>query len=291
MKKFVEAAAMPLIRYASRSYVAGENAASAARLAETASQHGFSSTLCYWNDGREAPDLVARRYHEAIDTIDKAQLDSYLALKIPALWDNFDLAAEIVAHARACRVTVVLDSHAPEQADANFAFIEKVGPDGMGCAIPGRWQRSAADAERAIALGIQVRVVKGQWVDPQQPDIDLRAGYLALIDQLAGRATHVGVATHDGWLARQAFDRLRAAQTSCEQELVYPDPTNNAVDVAVDADIPSRLYIPFGTAWLPYSVSRAARKPEVLLWLVKDLFTSNRFQMPTRRSSSDGRAQ
>jgi proline dehydrogenase len=93
---------------------------------------------------------------------------------------------------------------ATAQSDLTFELLARLEPTGLGCAIPGRWRRSLEDAEHAIELGVRVRVVKGQWPDPQQPDIDLRDGFLAVIDALAGRAASVGIATHDLPLAREA---------------------------------------------------------------------------------------
>ncbi len=283
MRSIVEAVANPVIRFASRSYVSGETLEDAVRLAQTARQQGYSCTLCYWNDGKEAPVAVAAKYRATVDAIAQAGLDGWVAVKTPALQDSVPLAAGVVAHARAAGVRVMFDSHSPSQADDVWRVIDAVGPENVGCAIPGRWLRSAADADRACAAGLQIRVVKGQWADPAAPDIDLRDGYRAIIARVAGRAARVSVATHDAGLADESIAALQAAGTPCIQEVVYPDPLSKAVAVAEARGVESRLYIPYGTAWLPYSVSRAFRKPEVVGWFLRDLLTDNRFKMPARR--------
>lgn len=280
MRKLIVKAAMPIIRHATRSYITGPHLDDAIALANSAGQSGYGATICYWNDGTEEPRKVADNYLRILDRMQAERLDGYLALKVPALWDDADLASEVIAYARPRGVRVMLDSHAPEQADAVFAVLEKVGPEGVGCAIPGRWRRSLEDVERAIALGVSVRVVKGQWPDPDEPNMDLREGYLRIIDRLAGRAVHVGVATHDPILAEDAFTRLKAGGTSCEQELVFPLPMTKALEVAQAAGIPTRLYVPYGSAWLPYSISRAMQNPSVIVYFLKDLLTNNRFRLP-----------
>jgi proline dehydrogenase len=278
----MESLAMPVIRHAARSYISGETASDAGRLARDAGQHGFACTLCYWNDGKENPETVAAQYRLAVDTILSGGLDGTLALKLPALWDRVDLAASVVSYARDRGVRALFDSHAPGQSDAIFRAIDICGPSGVGLAIPGRWTRSTADAERALALGLDVRIVKGQWADDPDTGIDVKQGYLRIVAQLAGRAPHVGVATHDAALSLAALRLLIAKSTPCEQELIYPDPTSRAIAVAAQLGVPSRLYIPFGSAWLPYSIRRASSKPQVLLWLLRDIFTSRRFKMPSR---------
>lgn len=271
--------AMPVLRFATRSYIAGSEVDDALHFARAAAEHGFASTICYWNDGKEEPRTVADRYLASLDAIARSALDAHLSLKIPALWDRGDLVRDVIQRARSLGVTVVFDSHAPEQSDLTFEIAEELGSVGLGVAIPGRWTRSRDDVERAVQLGLQVRVVKGQWPDPVA-DIDLRQGYLDTIDRLAGRAVHVGVATHDASLAREATRRLRERGTPCTQELLFALPIDPAASEARASGIPLRLYIPYGAAWLPYSVSRAFENPRVFYWLARDLVSSRRLKLP-----------
>ncbi|MFC1661444.1 hypothetical protein ACFL3S_08355 [Gemmatimonadota bacterium] len=157
--------------------------------------------------------------------------------------------------------------------------MEQLGPEGLGCAIPGRWRRSLQDVERALDLGVRVRVVKGQWADPDEPDMDQREGFLDIIDRLAGRCRKVGVATHDPPLAREAFRRLKTAGTPCEHELLFGLPIEPAYREGLDLGVPARLCIPYGEAWFPYSVSRALEKPTVFWWLLRDLLRGSFFHI------------
>ena len=169
---------------------------------------------------------------------------------------------------------VRFDSLAPEAADATFALLATVRPghDDLGVTIPGRWLRSASDADRAVALNVAVRVVKGQWRDPAAPSIDPGTGFLEVVDRIAGRAARVGVATHDAPLARTALGRLRAAGTPCELELLLGLPFGPALREALDSGVTVRVYVPYGRASLPYSVSRSASKPRALYRVIRDLF-------------------
>lgn len=282
MRSLIEPIVVPLVKFAARSYVAGSQIEDAVVLAKAAQQRGFSCTLCYWNASKEDPAIVLDYYTALLDGMREAQLDSYLAVKIPALWNRYDDIARIVERARSQGTRVVFDAHAPEQATTTFKILKQIGGDGVGCAIPGRWRRSLEDVERAIELGISVRVVKGQWPDPEEPNMDLREGYLRIIDGLAGRASHVGIATHDHLLLREAIHRLRSTGTYCEQELVYPLPVEKARAEALQAGLTSRLYIPFGTSWVPYSISRALKNPIIFYWLLRDLVLNRHFTLPRR---------
>lgn len=279
MRRLIEPVVMPVLRYATRSYVPGPHLSDAMALAKAAVDADFDVTIGYWNDGKEDPRRVADLYLESLDALKEAGIDGYLAVKIPSLLDGIDLAGEIVERARSYGVRVIFDSHAPAQTDTTFKALESFGAEGVGCAIPGRWRRSADDVARAIELGASIRIVKGQWPDPDDPRADMREGFLRIVDLAAG-ARHVGVATHDPVVSAEAIRRLQAAGVSCEQEFVYPLPVEKALKQARAANLRSRLYIPFGSAWLPYSISRALQNPSVVFRLIRDLFTDKRFRLP-----------
>lgn len=279
VQQLVKAVAMPVLGHAARRYVAGTALADAAALAQRAADSGLRSTLCYWNDGSEDPAIVASEYMGIVRHIGRSDLDGALALKVPAVWDQQDKIDPIVAEARARGVPVILDSHAPDQADANLQVIERLGGSGLGLAIPGRWRRSLADADRAIAAGARIRVVKGEWADPDWPDADLGEAYLRLISHIAGRARFVGIATHDAALSAQAMQILADAGTPFEQEFVFPLPIASARREGHRFGAAARLYIPFGEAWLPYSMKRAFRNPKTFYWLTRDLIVGKRFEL------------
>ncbi|MBY0421094.1 MAG: hypothetical protein K2Q06_02240, partial [Parvularculaceae bacterium] len=286
LRELLEPTLLPLLRFATRSYIPGPKVENAIALADAAQNDGLLATIGYWNDGKESPEAVADIWRRALDAIAAAHPSSFVSLKIPALHDRLDLAAEIVERARAANLFVMLDSHAPEQQDANFALIDRVGARLIGVATPGRWRRSAKDLERAAALGVRVRIVKGQWADPDDPNGDLREGFLDTVDRAAGLGLFVGVATHDAPLAAEAMRRLSNKGSQFEQELVFPLPFAAARAAAAPFIVPSRLYIPFGEAWLPYSVSRVARDPRILFWLARDLIANHNAHYLGRASSA-----
>ena len=169
-QQLVKAVVMPVLGFAARKYVTGNTLGDAIDLAKRAAAQGLSCTMCYWNDGSEDPAIVAAEYGSIIDYLGQSSLDGALAAKIPALWENEEQVASVVALARVKSVPVIFDAHAPDQSDATLRFLERHGGEGLGLAIPGRWRRSLRDADRAIELGARVRVVKGEWVDPEEPD-------------------------------------------------------------------------------------------------------------------------
>lgn len=257
---------------ASAAYVAGPELKDAIAACDKFSLQGATSTVGYWDSGEEEPRLVADTYLAVLAAIKQKGSNSYLSIKAPALGLSSSLVHEVVACGRDADIGIHFDSLSPDVVDRTFQLIDeaaKCAPN-VGCTLPGRWQRSVEDANLIVDLGVRVRVVKGQWEDPDYPNIDLRAGYLATIDQLAGRAKHVAVATHDPLLAEESLRRLQAAGTSCELELLFGLPMNAVRKVADKAGVKVRVYIPYGESYLPYALSQVRKKPQILWWVMRD---------------------
>jgi proline dehydrogenase len=246
---------------------------SARRICLRLQKDGFGSTVSFWNGDSDSVEDITRSCLELLDLLRDLDSHSYLSVKLPAMRFNSGAVAVILQAAATTGRLIHFDSHGPEDADRMFAAIEEAMSHhtNLGCTIPGRWQRSVDDARLAARWGLRVRVVKGQWPDPSDPDMDMRAGFLNVVDELCGRARCVAVASHDVQLARQALERLLAAETPCELELLHGLPRRAAITAARQLGVPVRFYVPQGKAWLPYLLKQVRKNPRVLGWFARDL--------------------
>ena len=272
LRGMLRACWLPLATRAAKSYLAGPALADALRTCRGLSDQGMGSTIGFWNGDADGPRKVADAHLAALDALSREPLDCYLSVKAPPLEFDRRLLAEVLERARLGGVGVHFDSLGHGDAAATFEWIAGAVPlhSRLGCTLPGRWRRSLRDADTAVELGLSVRVVKGQWADPDPPEVDLREGFLRVIDRLAGRASQVRVATHDPPLAHAALSRLRVTGTPCELELLFGLPARQVIQEADVAGVPVRCYVPYGQAWLPYSISQARRNPRILWWMLRD---------------------
>jgi CelD/BcsL family acetyltransferase involved in cellulose biosynthesis len=253
---------------AARSYVSGPELSDALATAGRVAARGHAVTACYWDGPGDDRRDVAAAYAAAGEALAASELDAYLSVKAPALGYDRALAHGALATAGAS-MRVHFDALGADTQTPTLDLAEALALPDMGCTLPARWERSAADAERALELGLAVRVVKGQFPDPAG-DTDPDAGFLALIDALAGRARHVAVATHDVKLLEEALRRLAAAGTPHEAELLYGLPLRAPAATARAAGVKARVYVPYGSAWLPYAFASTLREPRKLWWLARD---------------------
>jgi proline dehydrogenase len=263
---------------AAAKYVVGPELPDAIRACRFLETEGFDSTICFWNGDDDAGRDVADRYTATIDAIHLEGLNACVSVKAPPLQFSRELFQGICQRAAQGGVVIRFDSQSPETAEQTYGLIRELHSSykALGCTLPGRWRRSLADADRAAELQLVVRVVKGQWADTDEPTRDPSTGFLAVIDRLAGRARHVAVATHDPIVARKAIERLNAAGTSAELELLFGLPVRQVIPVANALGVPVRIYVPYGHAWVPYLISQASRNPRVVWRVMRDMIASAR---------------
>jgi proline dehydrogenase len=228
-----------LVQLLARRYVAGPELEDALR----ASERFDLVALAYWDGAGEAKERVAAAYHEAAAALPSS---AYLSVKAPSIDYDADLL-------RSLDVELHLDALGPETQERVLGLGRELG---AGVTLPARWRRSRGDAESLVDTGQPVRIVKGQWPDP---DGDV-SSFLELVDILAGRVPRLEVATHDTDLARAALERAPGAELA----QLYGLPRTNVLTDAV------RVYVPYGHAWLPYALKQVRENPRIAWWVVRD---------------------
>lgn len=231
----------------------------AVRLAQRLHRRGIGATIGYFQ-GDEAPEQIAAVLAGVAANLPP---DAHIAVKAPPL--RFDPGA--VATIGATGRTMVFDAHSPADVDATHAMLTP----GAGVVLPARWRRSLGDAQRLRDAPVRVRLVKGEWADPEGDPEDIAAAYLDLVRALAGRQAPVGIATHDPALAERALDLLLSAGTPCELEQLRGLPRRRTMALARARRVAVRFYIPFGPGWWSYAIDKALARPYLPLWLAQDL--------------------
>jgi proline dehydrogenase len=126
------------------------------------------------------------------------------------------------------------------------------------------------DAARFRDTATRLRIVKGEWADRDWGERDIEASYLGMVTRLAGRAGIVSVATHSPRLAERALAILLDAGTPCELEQLRGLPMRRTTAIARRLGVPVRVYVPFGSGWLPYAADKALARPYLPGWMIRD---------------------
>jgi proline dehydrogenase len=223
---------------------------------------GPSACFAYFHTGDAPPDAVLAAHLALAQALRGS--GAGLAVKAPALGFCPNRMGALVATG----VPLLLDAHAPGQADATLDLAGRF--PGMGLAIPARWRRSVADAARLRDTRAPLRLVKGEWADPDSDPPDLRHACLDLVRLLAGRRAPVIVASHDPALVGPALDLLIAAGTPCLLEQLRGLPRRRTMALAQARGVAVRVYHPTGPGWWPYAIDKALARPYLPGWWWRD---------------------
>ena len=253
---------------ASARHISGVHVADAVGAATREAAAGHLTTLGYWPHPDETTNSIATNYRQAIDAVADAHLDSSVSIKADRLDYRWDVLLPVLQRSLERNVRVHFDAQG--EVDPTLHLVERarsLGAD-VSATLQSRLLRSLTDAERLIPLQIPIRIVKGQDADPVKPALDRRRSYLALIERLAGRAVHIGVATHHRTTAQPALDMLQRTNTSCSLEQLRSLPRLDFL--ARSRGIPVRAYIAYGRFGLPYSINEVLRRPAIVWWMLRD---------------------
>jgi proline dehydrogenase len=262
----------PLRRRRAAAYAAGPGLEQALQAGRRLAGHGLASTIGYTAQPGESAHSVAAVHLAAFDRLTGEDFDCYVSVKLSALDFDAALFAELATAAATTGRALHLDALAPETVDATWRLLEAAPRSAqLGTALPGCWARSPEDASRATRLGLQVRVVKGQWRTGVATAVDPAEGFLRTVDRLRGHRAGVAVATHDVGLLAESLRRLTAAGAPCWAELFLGLPFRAPAATARRLGVPIRIYVPYGSAATPYGVADVRRNPAAARWLIEDL--------------------
>ncbi len=264
----------------------GPGPAVAAGLCRQAHAKGLAATIGYFQTEDARPAEIVAAYVAVAARLGKLPGETSLSVKAPPLAFDTALLHAIADAASTAGLALMFDAHAPADADRTLDTVAGLLPacPRTGFALPARWRRSLADAARFRDGGARIRIVKGEWADPDWPDADIGANFLRLVAALAGRRAPVAVATHDPALAEAAFSILLAAGTPCELEQLRGLPRRRTTAIARRCGVPVRLYIPFGPGWWPYALDKALARPYLLKWMIADRFGLRRAPATERQA-------
>jgi proline dehydrogenase len=278
-----------LLHGLTQRYVAGEELADGIVVAETLNTQRLLVSLDHLGEsvtnGAEARRAVTD-YLDALEALAREQVEGNISLKLTQL--GLDVAREIcVAHlrkilsrARELDIFVRIDMESSAYTQRTLEVHQELWNEGfrnVGIVLQAYLYRTAADVERAIDMGVQVRLCKGAYLEPARVAFankaDVDANFARLMERLLVHGNHPAIATHDERL-------IRLAHEIAERENIAPDGYDFEMLFGVRRDLQLglvqggyrvRVYLPYGKEWYPYLVRRLAERPANVGFFVRSL--------------------
>ena len=150
-------------------------------------------------------------------------------------------------------------------------------PDHVGTVLQSYLKRTQADVDEMCSLNARVRICKGAYKEPAeiayQDMPTIRSHYLTYAKQLIKDARYPGIATHDDQLidAVKAFvQEEHISKDQFEFQMLYGIRPDTQLKILQEG-YNMRIYIPFGTQWLPYFTRRLQERKENIWFVLKNL--------------------
>lgn len=290
------AAALPLlpkaaIRPFARPYIAGKTVADLVAVGGGLARQGYRLALSQLGEfvtDREQAEEAARVYREVLDEVERAALPAYIHVKTTQLGITFDpdlcrrLVVGLLEHARDRGGVFVRmdmeDSPRIEPTLSLYRGLRAEWPKELGVVIQARMRRSLEDVREIAPHRTPVRLCKGVYLEPHElaftdPEL-IRDNFLTLLGELLEAGCRVGIATHDEWVIYHAcrlVERLRLGPDDYEFQMLH-GVRPRLREIVKDAGHPVRIGVPFGPEWLPYSLRRLRKNPDIAGHVMRAVF-------------------
>jgi len=262
-----------ITKYLANKHIAGPELTNALIICRMASRSCWANTISVWTAESSGAGENLKKYKEILKAITDNNFNSYLSMKPSALCFDIKMFEALAEVASVKNIRIHFDSLSPDMAGPYLSFLNNahMAYKNLGYTLPSRWLRSLEDADRISKYKIPVRIVKGQWGDPANKRIDPKENYLNLVKRLSGKVPLIAIATHDRITAEKAINILDKDNVPFELEQFFSLPFIKARIIPENKFIKKRIYVVYGEPYLPYNLRSANKRPEMLLWLIKDI--------------------
>jgi len=280
---------MKLLTRLAKSFVAGETVDEALKAVKKLNQKGIFATLDVLGESvevKEDSEKAVRDYLDLLDAIHQADVKSHVSLKLTQMgldindeycYQNMD---KIVRHAKKYSNFVRFDiegsPYTQRTLDIFYRIREKY--DNVGMAIQAYLYRSEKDIQNLNRIKAKVRICKGAYKEPKEIAIkkmkDIRKNFMKLTKMLLENGVYPAIGTHDDNLiqATKSYVAERGiSKEDFEFQLLYGIRTKTQQRLAEEG-YNVRIYVPFGTHWLPYFYRRLRERKENVFFVLKNLF-------------------
>jgi proline dehydrogenase len=285
----------PLVRHFAGRYIAGDKLEDAVRVTKALNKRGICATIDVLGEEietREEALAAVQDYKDVLAAIDAENLDAnaslkptMFGLKIDKTFCRENVAAicdEAKRYGNFVRVDMEDSTCTQDTLDLYYALREKY--DDVGTVIQSYLRRSLADCVGLAAARANLRLCKGIYNEPRElaykDKAVVNANFGLLLDVLLGGGCYVGIATHDEkmvWEGLRAVHEFGLGRDRYEFQMLLGVDAKLR-DIIVAAGHKLRLYVPFGTAWYPYSTRRLKENPHLAGQIFRNIFVKYEFE-------------
>jgi len=278
------------MRRLSLRYIAGETLALALARLQALQAEGHPGVLDILGEeihSESEAREVAAQYCAAATAIKEHKIDAYVSIKPTHLGLSssedlcFELYSIVAEHCKQLGIFLRVEMEDHTTTDATLRVFERLRLEfeAIGCVLQSRLFRTADDIAALKAGPLNVRLVKGIYLEPSEvahTDAGpIREAFLENAAQLLERDATVAFATHDEAAAESIAQLVRAKGLRSDQ---YEFQVLLGVQKPLWTKLKEqghavRVYVPYGPDWRAYSTRRLIKNPEIVKHVFRNMFT------------------
>ena len=272
-----------------RRFIAGETLEDALRTASELNAKGMKVVLNQLGEHVHEPaeaEASCAAYVRILNEIRRAGIDGLVTIKPTQLGLEFapelclDLACRIVAEAERLGNFVEMDMEHSAVCEATVRLFEQVRAKhaNVGLAVQSYLRRTASDLERLKPSRPKIRLVKGAYQEPPEVAFpekrQVDESYREIMRSLFHEGFTPAIATHDEELLAEArsLAKDRGLPPSAWEVQMLLGVRRDLQEALVKEGVTMRVYVTFGTEWVPYFMRRLAERPANVGFVLKSVF-------------------
>ena len=279
---------MRFLTFMARRFVAGETILDAIAATRSLNSKGLKVTLDYLGEDCNNAKDAQRSCDECcalLKNIAGFKVDSNISLKLSQLGLGFDeklaqtLLESILIEAAKYGNFVRIDMEGSNLTQKTLDVFKKAFSryKNVGIVIQAYLYRSQEDIRELVSLGARVRLCKGAYKEPASLAFPTKEEVNRNYDELARllmKAPLPAFATHDDDRIENAVrvaSELGLAKNQYEIQMLYGLRQKRWGELCA-AGHTVRIYVPYGTHWIPYFYRRIRERKENLFFVLRGLF-------------------
>lgn len=272
-----------------KRFVAGRTIHDAVRVVQRLNNDGISATLDVLGENvkdKRSAEAAAESYLQTLDWIDRSRIQTNASLKLTQM--GLDISREfcysnvrkICERAGETGNFVRIDMEGSQYTEQTLSLFLELHESfkNVGIVVQAYLRRSAGDLQQINAVGARVRLCKGAYKEPveiaYQRMPEIRENFRRLAEKLFAGGNYPAIATHDDHLIGWTQENVRKHHVGLDQfefQMLYGVRPETQRALARDG-YQVRVYVPYGTHWLPYFSRRLRERKENVFFVLRHFF-------------------
>jgi proline dehydrogenase len=273
-----------------KRFVAGENFDQALPKVRALNEKKIKVTLDLLGENvteKKMADETVDNYIELLNSIHDTGLDSTISVKLTMMGLDIhedycqDNLFRLLDRAKELGQFVRIDMEGSDYTQVTIDLFKeafKVYGKHVGIVIQAYLHRTKNDIPDLADIEADIRLCKGAYNEPEQVALQkmpaIRESFKEFTKILLEKTPYPRIATHDdelvNWLKEYAQDN-NIGQARYEFQMLYGLREGTMIQLAEDG-YNSRVYVPYGSMWLPYFKRRLMERKENIWFVLSTMF-------------------